>query len=213
MFRFHFSGSEELKRQVASLQQDVKHEQLKAELSLWEVHQFRQYVAGILPNQLDQINSDKWSLDKWGLRQIASIVRSPDHELDFVIGAWDKAKMEFREQNYEAAAETLKGFLNRSKLSPHMVEAKFLLSESYYLQKKFNEAVGVIEDMVAQHPDNELTGFALLRLGQIHQTKERKDEAYEVYSIVIKSFGNIELKKQAEILLAELTNTRRRPTQ
>jgi hypothetical protein len=57
--------------------------------------------------------------------------------------------------------------------------------------------------MVTQFPDHELTGFILLRQGQILISRHRPEEAGEVFHLVKTKFSyNHELSSQADKLLA-----------
>ena len=55
------------------------------------------------------------------------------------------------------------------------------------------------------YPDNELTGFIMLRMGQIFESRERKNEALEVYRVVMDNFkDSADLKTQAGMLARKL---------
>ena len=62
----------------------------------------------------------------------------------------------------------------------------------------------VIDEMVLQFPDHELTGFILLRLGQISEHNNQIEEAQEIYRTVANHFPQKPLKQQALVLLKSL---------
>ena len=63
------------------------------------------------------------------------------------------------------------------------------------------EGLDVIDQMMAQFPQHELTGFIMLRMGQILQIRNRVEEASEVYRLVGHNFpSNHELVSQAGVL-------------
>ncbi|MNT14759.1 hypothetical protein D3C72_1497750 [compost metagenome] len=74
------------------------------------------------------------------------------------------------------------------------------MAESYFLKRDFRESLTQIDEMVSQYPDNDLTGYILLRMGQISEMNSQTEEASEIYKTVLKSFKNNDLKTQAKRL-------------
>jgi TolA-binding protein len=55
--------------------------------------------------------------------------------------------------------------------------------------------------MISLYPENDLTGFALIRLGKIYENQERLEDAIDVYKAVLKSYPKVTLQKQAQACL------------
>ncbi|MBV2169181.1 MAG: hypothetical protein KUL82_10795, partial [Bdellovibrio sp.] len=69
-----------------------------------------------------------------------------------------------------------------------------------FLKKDFRSSLSEIDTMVTQYPQHDLTGFILLRMGQISELNNQTEEASEIYKTVFKNFKNEDLKKQAKKL-------------
>ncbi len=198
VFRHHFSGVEELTEQVSQLKQSVEEEQLKRQIALNELERFKQDVASLFPEK-------KWPKDdakKYQLRNLASVVLVPQDALkvDSIAMLMDKAKSEFRKQNFKNSIIILKALKEDYPLTKEAVEVRFLLAESYFLSNQYSQSVVVIDEMMLQFPDHNLTGFIMLRLAQIFQSQNRTDEAREVFNVIEKNFKNQQLLQQARKL-------------
>ncbi len=83
-----------------------------------------------------------------------------------------------------------------------VTQAYFFWAESLFLRGEQKACLDVIDQMIDLYPDHDLTGFIMLRMGQILQLRSRTEEASEVYRTVMQSFAsNHELHSQAEKLL------------
>jgi hypothetical protein len=51
--------------------------------------------------------------------------------------------------------------------------------------------------MVTVYPENELTGYALMRLGKIFEIQNRLEDAGDIYRAVLANFKQPALQKQA----------------
>ena len=85
-----------------------------------------------------------------------------------------------------------------------MIEAHFLLAEGQYQLGQLDAASATIDRMVELFPESEVTGFALVRLGQIFEQRDRYDEAVQLYRTVLKSFPYRGVAAQAEHSLREM---------
>ncbi len=99
-----------------------------------------------------------------------------------------RAKKFFGEKAYDKAIREFNGLLEKYPLSQHSVEARFFIAESYFLKKDFRNSLSEIDEMVTQYPQHDLTGFILLRMGQISEYNNQAEEASEIYKTVTKKF-------------------------
>lgn len=196
----YFSPVKELQGQVAVLEKNMQREKLKLALASAQLRDFQESVAVVLPaekkNQLSGMTDFK-------MAQISSVVRVPASEsLDLSLVYMSRAKSSFRDRKYSQAVLEFTEVIDKFPSSSLAPEAMFMLAESYYLGSKPNESLDIIEQMMTLFPENEMTGFIMLRMGQIFQERRKPEEAAEVYRTVIDQFGqNPSLKKQAEKLL------------
>ena len=133
------------------------------------------------------------------LRAPASI-----EQLDFSAVILERGKKYFSSGKYEVAGKEFEKLKNQFPASAFQIQARFFLAESLYLQRDFKKCTEVIDEMVLQYPDHELTGFILLRLGQISEHNNQIEEAQEIYRTVATHFSQKPLKDQALTLLKSL---------
>lgn len=198
LFKHHFSDEKDLGRQIHSLKKVNAEKEIQLALEK-ERLQDLQYFA------LKSIGEKKvktWEDQQWqiGARSPASIpVANYEIKSQALL---EKAKLDFQEKRYDQSVSLLKSFIEKYPLSSEVVQSHFLLAESYYLNQKIEESLDVIDRMMTLYPDSELTGFIMLRMGQILEKKNRRDEAVAVYQTVAEQFPeNSNLQEQVQIRL------------
>jgi hypothetical protein len=195
IFSGHFNGHQQYEAKLHTLQKDLQQEQFQNTLLTHQIKDFQQTVAQVLPenNKLQA----QFQLKNW-----ASVVRSPASidSIDLSGALFERAKKNFAEQDYEKAIRDFNKLIKDYPLSQHTVESRFFMAESYFLKRDFRESISQIDEMVSQYPDNDLTGYILLRMGQISEMNSQTEEASEIYKTVLKNFKNDDLKKQAKKL-------------
>ena len=133
-------------------------------------------------------------------------MRTPasDEALDLSPALYERAKKNFKSKNYDKAIEEFYKLLNQYPLSLYSIEARFFIAESYFLKKDYRSSIEEIEQMVTQFPHHDLTGFILLRLGQISESNNQVEEASEIYKMVTENFKNEDLRKQAKKMIQNI---------
>ena len=191
----HFNGHEEYEMRLASLQKQVEKERFNNSLLTYQLKDFQQTVAQVLPD-------NKTLQAKYELKNLAAVVRAPASAdaLDLSGALYEKGKRYFNGQEYDRAIREFNKLIETYPLSQHNVEARFFIAESYFLKKDYRSSLGQIDEMVMQYPQHDLTGFILLRMGQISEMNSQTEEAAEIYRTVAKNFTNENLKKQARKL-------------
>lgn len=200
LFRRYFSDKSALVDQVSRLEKSVQKEKLKLAISQNQLLDFQTEVAGILekedPKVLSRLNYKK--------SQILGTIRLPasTSTIDLSATLMARGKSDFSQKKYLAAIETFKEVIRRYPTSASVIESHFMLAESYYLANKPEDCLDVVDQMMVHYPESDLTGFIMLRMGQILQYRKRAAEAARVYQIVIEKFNNNDvLRKQAQELL------------
>ncbi|OQW48603.1 MAG: hypothetical protein A4S09_04180 [Proteobacteria bacterium SG_bin7] len=199
-FQFYFSGTDKLKVQVKELKEKAKQNELNLALSKFQFEDFRQEVATHLPAVEKQIKSQE---NSFTVRNIASIAQIPSEKmkLERAASMFEKGKKFFREKNFYRANKTFSSLLKKYPESLHSVESYFFLVEGLFQLREFEECVLSVETMMTHYPENELTGFSLLRLGKVYEAQERLEDAAEVYRTIRHNYSSSELKQQAEVFL------------
>lgn len=193
---------DKLKNQLAVLEKERERADLRAQLLAYEMAEYQTRVATLLPQSL----GSGGDAEKYGLRQLASVVSSGDSiQIERGSGLFERAKTAFRDKDFEGSNELLQGLIRKFPESTHVPAAYFLLSEGHYQRKEYAAAVSSIERMIESYPENELTGFALLRLGHIFEVQDRLEDAADVYKSILSNFKQPELARQARDSLKEVT--------
>lgn len=189
-FQIEFSGEIELQAKIEQLERQLYQERTQRELAQYEIESFKQYVAMNLPERIEG--------QSYAVRNIASLVTPSDKQL------LDKPKVEFNkmkdlylEKRFEDVNAQLPLFIEKYNDSAYILEAQFLLANSYFHEQKYEKSLAAIRFLVAQYPESEMTGLGLLLMGEILEKQERWDEAKEVYQSVDKNFKFPEIKKKA----------------
>ena len=198
--RHHFSGLEQTRAELVRVQQELGRQRMVAELANFERELLRQEAATVVA-KLDLKNQD------YPTRQLASVLTVGSHEslsLDSGQLLMKRAKKDFSNGHFVKSAETLERLIQEFPTAPFSAEGYFLASESRFQLKDFEKCISLVEDMVKLFPENELTGYALLRAAAVFRKRERLDDAAEMYRIVLGSFADANLQKQAKTLLKEI---------
>lgn len=194
LFKDYFSPHKENVRRIAQLEKIVEEKNLRIAQLETQLVDFQQEVAAQLP-ALKKIEK---SPQTFQLRNLASVTQKPIDAFELSGSLSERARAEFRRGDFKSSAASFSALTQKFPTSPLVVQAYFFWAESLFLAGQHQDCLDVIEQMMVQYPDNELTGFIMLRMGQILQTRNRTEEAAEVYRTVAKSFAsNHELKSQA----------------
>jgi TolA-binding protein len=193
-----FTPVKSLNAQIAQLQEKNREGQFKQQLAQDQLADFQSQVAVVLPGVL----KGKTIEEAYPLRQLASVVSKGNQlNIERASSAFEKAKSEFRERNFEDTAALLEDLIERHPESTHVIEAHFLLAESEYQMGDSEKAVETIETMISLFPESELTGFSLLRLGKIFEKQDRLEDAADIYRSVLQNFKQPEIASQAQASL------------
>ena len=197
-FSGYFNSGWELKREAKILQEKLEDSEFRASLLQHQMKDLEQTVASEISKE--KLNRSETFRDLGlNLRAPASI-----EQLDFSAVILERGKKYFSSGKYEVAGKEFEKLKNQFPASAFQIQARFFLAESLYLQRDFKKCTEVIDEMVLQYPDHELTGFILLRLGQISEHNNQIEEAQEIYRTVATHFSQKPLKDQALTLLKSL---------
>lgn len=191
LFKDYFSDSKDLQKEVAKLKIANEREELKLALERDRLRDFQMEVAKALPGESFQ------------QKNILSQLRVPASEsaMDLSGVMMEKGRQLFREGKYLDAVHVFKETIETYPTSGNAVVAHFLIAESYFLAARYPECLSMIDTMMTQYPTNDLTGFIMLRMGQILEGRNQPESAQEVYQKVVKNFSsNKDLVAQAKLL-------------
>jgi TolA-binding protein len=199
LFKESLNPVDQLKGRVEILKKERESAELRAQLAQHELADYQQHVATLLPDAIKGRSPES----AYPLRQLASVLGESGEmiAIERASGLFERAKTAFRERRFEDAAKLFQRLIEKHPASVHVAESYFLLAESCYQLKDFEGAIEQIEQMVSLFPENELTGFALLRLGVIYEAQDRLEDAGDIYRAVLANFKQDALVKQADASL------------
>lgn len=199
--REHFSDRDVYYQETKRLRSQLERQELLHQAQMFEMERFKQEVATLMPEVLRHRGNGE---NGYSLRNLASVVSSNQGERHLKTKAhllFGNAKKNFNQGRYHQAIQKLHRLINEFSFSTQVVESYFLLAESQFKLRQFDDCLKTVESMVELFPESELTGFALLRSGKIYELQNRQDEAAEIYQTVLRSFPQRTLASQARISL------------
>jgi TolA-binding protein len=197
LFQAHFSPHKEDQALISKLKVGLEEKDLQLAGLQNQILDLQQEVAMQLPalQGMDLVPGT------FELRNLASISQRAVQPLELSSALHERALAEFKRQDFHSSAQLFSQMATKYPTSPLLVQAYFFRAESLFLNGEHQACLDVIDEMMLQFPQHELTGFIMLRMGQILQARSRTEEALEVYKTISSQFSqNEELKKQAELL-------------
>ena len=195
-FKLHFSGADYFRAKAATLAEEIKQEKTRSLLVQFQLNDLKQQVSMSLP---EVEITGKSLAEQYQQRNLASIVNTPiddkfeSYRADRIFA---KGKGEFEAGNYVAANEHFYRLIKDFPSSIFVIKAHLLMVEGYFHLNKPEEVVRYVEQMISLFPDDELTGFALLRLANVYVGEDRSEDALEVYEVVQKNYKSQALLDQ-----------------
>lgn len=201
-FKAHYSGLTEAKFQIEALKEQVQRAQVNASVMQWKLESFKIEVARLAPAMVKDLPSER---QKEG-RSLASVVQVPPEEfltLAQFETSIDELRILFEKKQYKQVVRKAKNILALNPVSSSMTLVYFMLAESYYQTHDLELCFSTAQQMVQLFPDDEKTGYVLLRVGMFLKERNRGDEARNLFALVAHAFATQEdLKSKAERLLA-----------
>jgi TolA-binding protein len=195
VFQNHFSDRKELGSEIAALKKQKERQALEQALLQNQLEDLKAHAF----QSLGQKTFLAWDQSQWqsSLRSPASLRPLKDEVYSRTL--FSEAKSKFRQKAFAESAKKLRQMIDRYPSSKDIVEAHFLLAESLYLTGQQEATMDLIDEMMTRYPESELTGFIMMRMGQILEKKSRRDEALEVYQTISLQFpGSKALRAQIE---------------
>ncbi|MCB9026814.1 MAG: tetratricopeptide repeat protein [Bdellovibrionaceae bacterium] len=197
-FQQYFENPQKYEEKIQKLQKNIAKTQMQKELLKDQLIEFQMDVAKILPETIRKSPKGEKS---YPLRNLASLVLAKDQD------AYQNSKMKthlslskklFTDKKYKDASQSLVQFISNYPFSIDIAEAFFLLAESYFQLEDYERCILTVEKMIELFPENELTGYAMVRMGKIYEIQERPEQAIDIYQTVLQVFPVRGLASQAK---------------
>ncbi len=201
LFQGHFSKASEFKLQMGALEQRIESERQKQESLVYQLEDMKQNLSKVVDAKAIKPNSN---LQIAGIKNWEASLRKPSSVVDLSGVLFERAKKMFKGGDYDRVISLSEELMEKYPMTPYLAEIYFLRAESYYLKRDFKSSLAVIEQMISLFPDSELTGFILLRMGQISEINNRTEEALEIYKTAKTHFKSESVQKQAQLMIQSI---------
>ncbi|MCX7978191.1 MAG: hypothetical protein N2578_04230 [Bdellovibrionaceae bacterium] len=202
IFERHLNSNVDEQIEIVRLKAESESLKLANQALTFQLEDFRQQVATILPTALPRDEQHRYDL-----RMLDSVVRLPASAsgIDLSSILFNEGRSLFAKKEYAKSEEVLLEMLDKYPLSRHTVEANFLIFEGRFLRQQYSLMAEIVEKMVEQWPENEITGLAILRMAEVSELNAQPEVAMELYQAVEKAFqANPQLVKSAKQKMANL---------
>ncbi len=196
--REHFSPVHTLQSQIEALQNRVREERFQRLLLSYQFADFRTEVATVLPGAIKKAGPGEKG---YPLRTLASVVQEPSNDqLGFQTAhsVFQDGIREYNKGHYEQANDIFQALIQNHPYSDDVPKAMFLIVNGSFNIGENDQAIDYANQMLSLYPDNELTGYALIRIAKIYEDQGRHQDAANLYQTVMKSFSNPSLVMLAE---------------
>lgn len=183
----------------------VAREQLKKLIAMGKFADFKQEVALLVPQV---IHEGKAREEKQRLRDLASVIpHEATHSISLGYSASvliKEGKLKVKKREYGEGIKLLEKLINKFPDSHHVVEAHYLITEAYSRQENNQLVIEWVDKMVELFPENVLTGYALLKVGDVYELDGRHEDAIRIYKTVVAVYKDEKLLSQAKRAVKEL---------
>jgi tol-pal system protein YbgF len=112
--------------------------------------------------------------------------------------AYQSALERLKNKDYPGAEKALTDFVVGYPQSPLVDNAKYWLGETYYVEKRYGDAIGAFQELVKDHPDSRKVPDALLKVGYAQYELKRYREAREVLARVAQKYADAPAAAEAK---------------
>jgi tol-pal system protein YbgF len=123
--------------------------------------------------------------------------------------AYQSALDKLKNRDYEGAEQSLKDFLATYPQSSFADNALYWLGETYYVEKRYPEALDAFQRVAKEHPDSRKVPDALLKAGYTQYEQKRYREARELLTQVTSSYPDSPAAAEARERLKRLAAEQR----
>lgn len=204
VMRERYNEVPELTRRLELSEERLAQEKFRLSLQEEQIRAFKMDVAATLPPSLKGVVQPS---KLYQMRNLASVMKQGRNESVTGMVAetlFSTGKILFRDGHYDRSNRLFKKLIERYGYATQAIEAHFLLAEGQYQMGDMEGATNTIHSMIELFPESELTGFAMIRLGQIFESRDRYEDAVQIYRTVLRSYPYRSVASQAELKLRHM---------
>jgi tol-pal system protein YbgF len=118
--------------------------------------------------------------------------------------AYQAALERLKGKDYAGAEKALTDFVAAYPQSGLVDNAKYWLGETFYVEKRYGDAIAAFEHVVKEHPDSRKVPDALLKIGYSQYELKRYREAREALARVVQKYPDATAAAEAKERLKRL---------
>ena len=183
----------DLQRQVEALQAEVRRLRGDLEEAQHETRAAKDQQRDLyadLDKRLGALEAHPAQATPAGAAPAAPVVGDRD--------AYQAALERLKNKDYPGAEKALTDFVVGYPQSPLVDNAKYWLGETYYVEKRYGDAIGAFQELVKDHPDSRKVPDALLKVGYAQYELKRYREAREVLARVAQKYADAPAAAEAK---------------
>jgi TolA-binding protein len=190
------SKKDDMEVRIAKVAQELADEKIKNELIVSRLEEFRQEVAVRFPGEKFPFEMDSH------LRNLASVIPHQTLQKNSSVLAarrlLEEGKAQYASKKYDEAIKIFLDLMSRFPESSLYLEATFSLVQCFYVTGNKQEALSWSEKMLSQFPESLWTAKALLVSADIYKDQERKNDAIDMYQIILDTFKDKEIRDEVQ---------------
>ncbi len=128
----------------------------------------------------------------------AAAAVSPGDEL------FNQAQKKYEAGKYQEAYEMFEAAIDKNGSSSHAIQARYMMGESLYQQKEFDQAILQYQKIIASQPKHAKTPAALLKQAMAFEQLSDKETAKILYQKIMTSYSSSPEAAQAKSKLSAL---------
>lgn len=195
-FKEHYSDELFTALELSKHERLLQQKELELQVARQQMFDFEQSVIAGLPKEGKSFVA------------LRSQFRAPASEplVDLSEAILKKGQELFNAGDYKEAIASFKEFEEKHPTSLLVPKAIFLRAEAEFKSSQFESFLETCDMMLTHYPENEFTGFLMVRMAQVYEFRKRVPEAKRIYTAVMGQFKNPQLKEQARRSLEILEN-------
>ncbi len=182
-----------------------------------KLYELEQKISG-MDSRINRIQRDIQNL-KSGLAQSGSAARAevqntvegkttektePVVEKEPELSDFDKGYRSLGEGEYKLAREQFNSYMENNPESAKLPDAMFWIADSYYRERKYEEAILEYQNLIDSYPDDSRVPLAYLKQGLSLMNLDKNEEAKLFFETLIDKYPDSEEADEARKKLQEL---------
>lgn len=202
-YEIAMSDHSDVEERIKKVAQNYYDEKIKNELIVARLQEFQQEVGIHLPGKKfpHQMESS--------LRDLASIIPHQKNESSSLLAVnklLERGRDFEQNKKFSEAIKTYLELISKYPESSYLLEANYHLVSCFYATGNKQEALDWSDKMLGQFPESVWTARAMLVVADIYSEQSRKNEAIDIYQIILDTFNDKEIRDEVQKRISSVGN-------